>query len=185
MKKYTILIMLCFIIFLGCSSVQVSQDYEPSVNFSNLKNYRWQSIEQEKTGDIRIDNPLLDKRIREAVDRSLGEKGYESDNETSYDFYVAYKMTIQKRIETDNLSTGIGFGFGTYGRHGGIGVSTGGRVNEYDEALIVIDIINAKDNDLLWRGKSTSRMSQHSTPEKTTKSVNKIIEKIMAQFPPG
>ena len=185
MGKYKIFIMLCFIIFLGCSSVQVSQDYEPTTNFSNLKNYKWQSNEQEKTGDIRIDNPLLDKRIREAVDRSLSEKGYQSDNQSSYDFYVAYKMTIQKRIETDDISTNIGFGLGTYGRHGGIGISTGRRVNEYDEAMIVIDIFNSKDNDLLWRGKSTSRMSQHSTPEKTTEFVNKIIEKIMAQFPPG
>jgi hypothetical protein len=184
MKKYAIFIVLCFIIFLGCSSVQVSQDYEPSADFSNLKNYKWQSSEQEKTGDIRVDNPLLDKRIREAVDQSLSEKGYQIGNQTSYDFYVLYKMTIKRRIDSDNISTGVGFGIGSSGSFGGIGINTGGRVNEYDEALIIIDIISAEDNKLLWRGKSTSRMSQHSTPEKTTESVNRIIEKIMAQFPP-
>ena len=166
MKKYTISIMLCLIIFFGCSSVQVSQDYEPSANFSNLKNYKWQSTEQEKTGDIRVDNPLLDKRIREAIDHSLSEKGYQSGNQTSFDFYVSYKMTIKRRIEADNINTGVGFGIGSSGSFGGIGISTGGRVNEYDQALIIIDIISSEDNELLWRGKSTSRMSQHSTPEK-------------------
>lgn len=184
MKKYIIFFMFYSIIFMGCTSAQVSQDYEPSANFSKLKNYKWQSIEQEKTGDIRIDNPFLDKRIREAVDRSLSEKGYQSSNQTNYDFYVSYKMSIQRRIESEDFTTGVGFGIGTYGRHGGVGISTGGRVNEYDETLIVIDIINSEDNELLWRGTSTNRMSQHSTPEKTTESVNKIIEKIMAQFPP-
>ncbi|MFC1862494.1 DUF4136 domain-containing protein [Thermodesulfobacteriota bacterium] len=177
-------ILLLSIPLLGCSGIQVSQDYDISMNFSDLKTYTWQTTEQEKTGDIRIDNPLLDKRIREAVEHALIEKGYQNESQTKPNFYVAYKMTIQKRLETDNVSTGIGFGFGTYGRRGGVSVSTGGRVNEYDEALLVVDIINSENNELLWRGTSTSRVSQHSTPEKTTESINRTIAKIMEQFPP-
>lgn len=186
MKKILIsFILLLSVPLVSCSTIQVSEDFDPSTDFSSLKTFAWQSTEQEKTGDIRIDNPLLDKRIRESVNRSLSEKGFQTSDQSGHDFYVAYKMTIQRRIESDNVSTGIGVGFGTYGRRGGVGISTGGSVNEYDEALIVIDIINAEDNELLWRGTSTSRVSQHSTPEKTTEAINENIEKIMAQFPPG
>ena len=43
----------------GCSSIQVSQDYDLSRDFSTLKTYAWQIESQPTTGDIRVDNSLL------------------------------------------------------------------------------------------------------------------------------
>ena len=78
MQKYRQLIILTLFFFLlGCASIKVSQDYDLSKDFSGLKTYDWQTGTQPKTGDIRVDNPLFDDRIRSAVDRSLLEKGYQ------------------------------------------------------------------------------------------------------------
>ncbi len=68
MRIYIGLIVLTLFGFIwGCHSIQVSQDYDSSKDFSSLKTYEWQAKSQPKTGDIRVDNPLLDARIRSAI----------------------------------------------------------------------------------------------------------------------
>ena len=185
MRNYRLVIILTvLIVVIGCSGIQVSQDYDLSRDFSGLKTYDWQSGTQQKTGDVRVDNPLLDARIRKAVARSLLEKGYQRIVHGTPDFYVAYQYSIRSKIRSDSVRTGAVFGVGSYGRHGGFDVSTGSDIREYDEGMLVIDIIGAGSGDLMWRGTSTGYVSQHSAPEKTTKNVNETVEKILAQFPP-
>ncbi len=187
MQTYRWLLMLILLsvsIFFGCSTVQVGQDYDPAKTFSHLRTYDWQSKIQEKTGDPRVDNPLIDTRIRKAVDRSLMGKNYPKVSNGTPDFYVAYQFVIHRKIESDSLQSGVGFGFGSYGNFGGIGIGTGGDISEYDEGMLIIDIIDAKSGGLLWRGTGTRRVSLQSDPEKTTQNVNETVDKIMAQFPP-
>ena len=183
-KHRQVIILTVLVIVFGCSGIQVSQDYDLLRDFSGLKTFAWQSVTQKKTGDVRVDNPLLDTRIRKAVDRFLLEKGYQKVSQGTPDFYVGYQYTIRSKIRSDSVRTGAVFGVGSYGRHGGFGVSTGSDIREYDEGMLVIDIIGAGSGDLMWRGTSTGYVSQHSDPEKTTKNVNETVEKILAQFPP-
>jgi hypothetical protein len=139
---------------------------------------------QHKNGDTEVNNSLLENRIHTAVDRSLSEKGYQRDSQDTPDFYVGYQYKIRRKIESDNVSTGIGFGLGSYSRRGGIGVSTGSGITEYDQGILTIDIIDVTDSSLMWRGIGTSRVSQHSSPESKTKQFNDMVEKILDQFPP-
>ena len=185
MRKFKNVIFLAFLaIFIGCSGIEVSQDYDMAEDFSNLKTFDWIVPQQKKTGDLRVDNPLLDSRIREAVDRSLAQKGYQRIIKGTPDFYVGYKYGIFTRIGSEPVRTGIGFGFGGSGSFGGIGIGTGGDVRGYDEGMLVIDITDTKNRKLLWRGTGTRRVSRHSDPKKITKEVNENVEKILAQFPP-
>ena len=63
-------------------------------------------------------------------------------------------------------------------------MSSGGGVQEYDEGMLVIDITDTKTKDLLWRGTATRRISRQATPEETTQTVNEMVGKTLAQFPP-
>jgi len=185
MRKLKNVMFLTFLtLFMGCSGIEVSQDYDMAADFSNLKTFTWYLVKQKKTGDLRVDNPLLDSRIREAVDRSLSQKGYKRISQGTPNFYVGYKYAILTRIRSERVSTGFGFGFGGSGSFGGIGIGTGSDVREYDEGMLVIDITDAKNRKLLWRGTGTRRVSRHSDPERITKEVNENVDKILAQFPP-
>lgn len=185
MRKFKNVIFLTFLVlFAGCSGIQVSQDYDVAADFSNLKTFDWYLAKQKKTGDLRVDNPLLDSRIRKAVDRSLAQKGYQRIFQGTPNFYVGYKYAILTRIGSERVSTGIGFGFGGSGSFGGIGIGTGSDVREYDEGMLVIDITDPINRKLLWRGTGTHHVSRHSDPKKITKEVNENVEKILAQFPP-
>jgi len=183
-KLKNVIFLTLLVLFTGCSGIEVSQDYDMAADFSNLKTFTWYLAKQKKTGDLRVDNPLLDSRIRKAVEKSLAQKGYQKIIKGTPDFYVSYKYGILTRIRSERVRTGIGFGFGGSGSFGGIGIGTGSDVREYDEGMLVIDITDTKNQKLLWRGTGTRRVSRHSDPEKTTKEVNENVDKILAQFPP-
>ena len=185
MRKFNIVIFLTFLTLItGCSGIEVSQDYDIEVDFSKLKTFHWFSAVQKKTGDLRVDNPLLDSRIRKAVDSSLAQKGYQKIFKGTPDFYIGYNYSILKKIGSERVRTGIGFGFGGAGRGGMIGIGTGSDVKEYDEGMLVIDITGAANKKLLWRGTGTRRVYRHSDPAKITKEINENVEKILSQFPP-
>ena len=184
MNKFNLLItMLLVIAIFACSSVKVSQDYDLDKPLPVMKTYQWQTAAQVKTGDVRVDNPLLNERIRKSVERALAQKGFGQAVAGTPDFKVAYRLSINQKIKSDDISGGVGFGVGTYGRHGGVAIGTGNTVTTYDEGLLVIDFTTAQ-GDLLWRGNGTRYLPEHPDPEKTEKIYNELVEKILEQFPP-
>ncbi|KPJ78555.1 MAG: hypothetical protein AMJ54_02725 [Deltaproteobacteria bacterium SG8_13] len=168
------------LLLIGCSSVTVSQDYEIGADFSKYRTFDWVSAEQPRTGDIRVDNPLLDARIRSAVEQTLISKGYRKKIDGQPDMLVAYHLAIRSRIEGDSFNSG--FGYGRYPYWGGAGFET--TIRTYDEGMLVIDLGDAAENRLMWRGTGTRRVTEKADPQKTTRIVNQTVAEILNQFPP-
>ena len=172
---------------LGCAGQQAYYDYDQSVDFGKLRRWAWLPHADEKpSGDPRIDNPLTRQRIESAVTRTLTARGYEKSSEDTADFRVGYLVTVEKNVSSGGVSTS--FGFGRYSGGSGVGVTIGGPstpLREYDEGTLFIDIKDPKSGDLLWRGSSTSRLGQADTPEQSEKVIDRIVEEILANFPPG
>ena len=183
MKAHRILFSLLLITISACSSVKVSQDYDLGQPLPEMKTYQWQAEEQLQTGDARVDNPLLDKRIRRAVDRVLAQKGFQKVDADTSDFKVAYQFSINQKTRSDDVQTGFGFGMGSRGGFGGITIGTGSTVTTYAEGRLLIDL-NDHRGTLLWRGKGTRFLPEHPNPAKTEKIYNELVEKILEQFPP-
>ena len=177
------LIMLTVALLAGCSGITVSQDYEPTTNFESLRTFAWSSETQENTGDPRIDNPLRVARIRAAVERLLADKGFLPATVDAPGFLIRYQETLRRKIESDGAGGGIGFGIGSYGRHGGIAIGTGGTVREYEAVSLVIDVTDAT-GALLWRGTGTQRFREYDDPAKATEDIDALVAKILEQFPP-
>jgi hypothetical protein len=168
----------------GCASVRVSQDYDVASDFSQFQTFGWSSDAQPKTGDIRTDNPLLDARIRKAVEQALVGKGLRQVDKGTPDFTAAYRLAVQPKIDSSPVSIGVGTGFGIgSGSYGGIGVGTS-NVESYDEGLLIIDFTDTKNGDLIWRGTGSKRLTRHSDPQKTTEEVYSLVDKILEQYPP-
>ena len=180
-----VVFILAMIMASGCSRVQVSQDYRKTADFSKILSYAWASDVQAKTGDIRVDNPLMDERIRGAVAANLLDRGLRTAPAGEADVQILYNYQIRQKIRSDDTRGGVAVGYGAYSRGGGIVFSTGSDVKSYDEGLLVIDFLRTDDGELLWRGNATFPVSEHLSPDKITDLINEAVEKTLAQFPPG
>jgi len=184
MKRVIVIFWIAFalLVLQACSGIQVSQDYEQGYDFSNLKTYAWKPNENKEYGIV--DNDLMDRRIRTAIENALSARQYRQLDSGMPDFYISYHMSVEQIISSSNVSGGFSVGGSSSGRYGRIGIGTGGRVQTYDQGTLLIDITDGSSNILIWRGTSTQSVSEHSDPEKITQSVNETVEKTLLQFPP-
>jgi len=183
MKRWALWGWLIILLLLaGCSRVQVSQDYRPGLDFARLHSYRWQATSPASSTDIRINNPLLQERFRQAIDGTLTQRGYLQA--AAADFIVSYDYSIQTRIESEPLDTSFGLGYGRYYNYGAIGIGTNVGVRQYDVGVLVIDFFDGRTGEPLWRGTATQLVTTHSTPENTTAFVYRMVDTVLAQFPP-
>ncbi len=185
------LILVFAVLSAGCSSIQVNHDYDPKANFAALKTYEWLKEPQEPTGDPRIDgNTLLENRIHEAVDTELAARGFKKVTSDA-DFFVAYHVSLDKQRSVQTLNSyygygpGWGYGYGASYRPGYATGASGTYVYEYEEGTLILDIVNPKNKELMWRGSAKDEMHFKSTPEKDQAQLNEAVRMMLEKFPPG
>jgi hypothetical protein len=183
MKSWAVVaITLMFLALSGCSRVQVSQDYRIGTTFAQYHTFQWKMSDLPRSDDIRVNNPLLQERFQQAIENRLSASGYTL--QARADFLVSFNYSIQTRLESAPYGTNIGFGFGRRYRYGEIGFGDSVGVTQYDVGVLVIDFHDALNGTLLWRGTGSEIVRTHSTPEDTTAFVYRMVDSILAQFPP-
>ncbi len=147
-----------------------------------------------------IHSPILERRIRGEIDSELARLGYRRDTSGAPDFRVAFKVLTEK--ETDTYSGGYGgfyspysFGHGHFG-HGGFGHGGFGHfglspyygpaiVRQYVQGTLVLDIVDGRTNELIWRGWATDRLDDDPKPKQVRHYVTAAVQKILEEFPPA
>ena len=89
--------------------------------------------------------------------------------------YVVYHVGLKERVEI------VGYDYGYRPRWGGSTMRYKQRV--YSEATLVLDMVNAERNELLWRAVAVGTVSDN--PEKNARKIKKAAAKMFKKFPPG
>jgi hypothetical protein len=162
-------------LFLGTSSAQqVKTDYDREANFGQYQTYSWEHI---NTRD-----PLFVDRIKNAVNAALAAKGLTPADSGGDVSIVAVEITRnQQTLNTFYDGLGGGWGWRRFGG-GGFGEATT-TTETYKVGTLVVDLFDTKTKKLLWRGTSSDTLSNNS--DKNIKNLDKGVEKMFKQFPPG
>lgn len=166
----------------GCETIRVSQDYDSRFTFPHQGTWQWRDQTQPATGDIRIDNPLLDKRIRKAVETGLKTRNFHRLEEFPT-FLLAYDFSIEAKIEADTYYSNTGIWGYRYPWFGGMGRDV--RINQYNEGRLTIDILFSETGALLWRGTGIYRFNtDKKTPPEIDAEIHNLVNTILMPFPP-
>jgi len=167
----------------GCSSVSVSSDYDPQVDFSPYRSFSW--LPRPDDNQSQAQSPLLHQRIMAAIETQLGERGYVRSDAGSPDFLVGYHLRVENKLDVQTINRSYGYGYGGYGRWGypAGGVSET-RVTEYAEGTFILDIVDGSSNELAWRGSAQGRLRDRKTPAEREKAVNETVAAVLKKFPP-
>jgi hypothetical protein len=119
-----------------------------------------------------------DQRITAAVEKELQAKGL-TKVDANPDVWVVYSNSIHDQKEV--IGTGYGFGPAWGWGYWGPGNVT---YNTYvtKQGTLVVEIADAKDKELLWRGSATDTISDNSN--KNINNLNKAISKMFNYYPP-
>ena len=182
MKYLSIFLVFSLLVLIAsCSSISVKHDYDREANFVALKKFAWMQQPTTAMGDARAAmqrNTLLDQRIKNAVNGQLVGKGLRQDSNNP-DFLIAYHVGIQDKIDV----TTSGYAYAGRGRYYGW---AGGRVDvhQYQEGTLIVDFVDAKSKQLIWRGTAQKALDPNPTPEKIEKNIGEAVAKMLEKFPP-
>ena len=196
MKKIKLLALpfFAFLFLSSCVSVRVASDYSRETNFTEYKTYAFY-----KTGIDRAQISDLDKkRILRAIDAEMASRGFTKSQ--SPDILVSIFTKEREQVDVYNNNFGFGrfggfgyggFGFGGFG-FGGFynpwlygGGAFGPNVSTRTEGSLFIDLIDAKNKELVWQGRGIGTLKQTDDIDKKEQRIQEFVAEILQAYPPA
>jgi cytolysin (calcineurin-like family phosphatase) len=173
----TIVLALALMFAVGSSTVLAStrSDYTKSFPLRTLKTFAFKD-QHRISRDPLANNDIWGGDIRDTIRKDLAGHGYVEAVNGRPDFYVAFYVGLQDRYDVN----AIGYGLPVIHRRGWWGWPGGYDVWSvpYTESTLIIDVIDAKTNQLVWRGYDTDTLNS-GNPEKTLDSaVDHIVSRL-------
>jgi hypothetical protein len=153
----------------GCAAYSIKTDFDRSIDFSRYTTYKWMKTPSDVLGP-RSTQSLLDKRVKSAVNRELAMKGLQESTGQA-ELLITYHAGVRNKVDVSTH------------RYGYRGWGTAVDVQQYSEGTLVLDLIDAERNQLIWRGWGTGAVDRD--PSQMESRVNKAVTEILAKFPPG
>jgi len=174
-----IVIITAYIFSTACSPLSFQSDYNPDVNFGDLKSFKFYKDEK-IAGDALASRPMLRDRIRNAIREALIKKGFEEDKNNP-DFMIVLFGGMKGKIKT----SGWGY-YQWYNPWWGTAAYSDREidVSHYEQGSIVIDIVLAENKELVWRGVADGITRQKLSPQELDEAVEYVVNKILTDFPP-
>ncbi len=172
-------------LFYSCSpTVKVTTDYDHSANFSQYKTFAVYDLKAQE-GQV---NQLNADRVARAIRAEMTAKGFvESSNDPDLKVNAVSILKNKTQVTADTNFYGYGGMYRPYGYWGGGAMMGGGTTtfNSYDyvDGSLVIDIVSAKTQKLLWQGIGNAQID--SKPDNPEEFIAGAIKKILEGFPPG
>lgn len=181
MKKLKIVAIpvLLLLILTSCTSVRVLSDYDKDANFNNYKSYAFY-----KTGIDKAQISDLDKkRILRAIEAEMSSKGFvKSENP---DLLVSIFTKEKEQVDIYNNYWGGGFyGWGWSPYYWGPGWG-GSNVSTRTEGSLYIDLIDAKNKELVWQGKGVGNLGHIGNIDKKEQRIQEFVSEILQVYPPS
>lgn len=162
---------LALAVVVGCASTtfDVLSRHDENFDFKGKRTYQWLPIPANRRLPTTVaDYESSDRTIRKAFDLELQDRGFKaSDNP---DYRITYWVQVQDRITAGDYAD-------VYGSTGGWDPNW--YSDRYKKGGLVLDVIDAASNDLVWRGAALADFR----PGKGEKILDAAIVRILDEFP--
>lgn len=189
MSAQRLLAILLACVLTGCAtSYDISRDFDPATNFSALHTFAWMPDTNAGSGDAVVDSDtLLRERVQNAADRELLLKGYrkQTAKDSLPDFWVTFHAAMKRKVEVTTYSGYYGYGWWGYpwGYMGG-GMGPQAYMRDYDERVIVLDVVDPASRKLLWRATARNALDEDASPQERTGQIDRMVKQMLKGFPP-
>ncbi|OFW13400.1 MAG: hypothetical protein A3F70_18080 [Acidobacteria bacterium RIFCSPLOWO2_12_FULL_67_14] len=136
----------------GCATMNVSSHVQQGIDFTKYRTFDWGPADALPTGDPRLDrDPFFQDHVQGAVEKGLAAKGFKRAGDGTPDLVIHYHANITQRVDVNRLDREYGYCYDA---------DCLVRVFDVEAGTLVLDIVDARTNRLVWRG-----WAQHSVQD--------------------
>ena len=169
MKRTPLLLMALLLV--GCSSIETKVDYDRAASFSSYKTFAFK--------DVRTpDNPISMRRVQSAIDKTLASRGLAKADGTP-DLWVVLHTRTRRQTQVTTYSSGWGWGWRWRGPYWNTA-----RVEQIPVGTLMVDLIDTKAKELVWRGSASRIVDADETPKVREEKVQEAVNKLFDGLPP-
>ncbi len=170
------------IVLNACAGIPVSTDYDPNWQFPQTPAYAWLPHPMNKM-DPMVDNDLVAARVHRAVDEQLAAQGLSvAASEAAANVLVTYHIGEEEKLDINTFHSHYGY-YPCWGCWGP-GFDSDIWVSQYTQGKLIIDLIDAKTKQLVWRGIASRRVPSFDTPQERDEYIRETVAAIFKKFPP-
>ena len=166
-KLMSMLAMLLGLMAVSAAAQSVQSDYDKGFRFSDLKTFSFVNQRRAATDPLASDT-LNDGRIRNGLESQLTANGFKVESEKA-DFVIAYYVTTKNKLSVQD------YGYGPPRWFGGRDI----RVNQYSEGTLMVDFVDTRTNQVIWRGRAVGTLDMKGVDKKISKTTEKLIKQFM------
>ena len=172
------------IILQGCSDLNVKADVAGD-SFDGYSTYTWHKDAKAAEAPMA---KLVQASVLALVDGELNAKNYGQVVNGEPDFYVNYQIMAVDVVDVNKVNTYSGYGPGFVWRGGRVTNEvyiTGQEVqiDEFRRGTLLIDVIDAKTNFLVWRGTAEKKIHGRLTNVEREKVLKTAIKQLFRSIP--
>lgn len=173
----------CFFLLLGfllstCSSTNVLyDDINPDADFSQYRTFDFYKVNVDNQSKLEPHMENLEK-VKAAIRQEMEQRGFtysEADPDLRLNLGIVLEDQVQTR-ETDIRDAPIYTGSRNYHWE-----SEEVVVREYETGTLVLDVVDANNEELLWEGSAKDVITQNQS--KMEKRINNLIKRLFEKFP--
>lgn len=159
---------------------KVRVDSDRSFDFSKVHRYEWRTHPIfEKHPEIADRYSTAIQLVMNATNQQLMKKGYQPVRHEP-DVFLTFFVTAREGTRTYTDMLGPSGAWGWYGWYAPP-VWTVTRTEQYLEGTLVMDMVDSRDTQLVWRASATDSIEDFRNRDK---NVDSAIKKIFKKFPP-
>jgi hypothetical protein len=169
----------------ACAANQVNHDFDASRDFAAYRSWSWKEpAVQYLPDDPRIKSDLTEQRIRQSVADQLDQRGLRpAAAGAKADLRVQTYLIVEDRQQQVTTNYGGSWGGPWNGYWGGPMYNETRNVS-YKVATIQIDLLDGKDDKLVWRGSDEQTLSRTPNPQDRSDRIHETVGRILANYPP-
>jgi hypothetical protein len=161
----------------GCATMNVSSHVERGIDFAQFATYDWGPADTLPTGDPRLDNnPFFKDYLTGAVERQLAGQGYRrAERGQTPQLLVHFHANVSQRFEVHGTDRT------TYVN---CYPNCEPEVVDYEQGTIIVDVVNAATNDVVWRAWAQDNISGLIDNQERMKAhIEKAVLEMFETFP--
>ncbi len=166
-------LLVCLILVaFGCSQMaDVKTDFDNKADFDAYKTFAWMYSDTESM-NLSDKWKMADEYMKEAIIREMGAKNVNyAPNDP--ELMVVYSIGMRNKMGGVDFNADYSMD------------RTNAEIYREGGGVMLIDLVDAKTNHLVWRGEAQGALNVDPSPEIMKKNINNAVKKILEKYPPN